>query len=187
MIIKTKHFLLITGIVTVMVSFLFFGRKHNVYDILLLLGMIIFCISYLWIIVGNDSLKHKLLWTGIAVLGGVTHLLVEPFLIKGSYRIYLAQHEQQLAYINNTLRGKHGEITIYRDSVRAKGTPINGQDKMHLLKAREDVDAYMIYKDHNRIYYGIWGFLDVRIGITYSLSGEKPGSQYHHITGNWYH
>lgn len=187
MIIKTKHFLLITGILTVMVSFLFFGRKHSVYDIVLLLGVVIFCVSFLWILVGNDSLKRKLFWIGIAVVGGVIHLMVEPLLIKTSYRIYLDQHEQKLAYINNTLKGKHGEITIDRDSVRTKETPINEQEKICLLKAREEVGAYMIYKDHNKIYYGLWGFLDVRIGITYSINGEKPDNIYRHITGNWYH
>lgn len=186
MTIKTKHYLLITGIVAVMVSFLFFGRKHGVYDIILVLGIIIFCTSYLWIIVSNDSLKRKMFWTGIAVFGGVIHLMVEPILIKSSYLIYLAQHEQELAYINNTLRDKHGEIAITRDSVRAKATLINDQEKMRLLKAREEVGTYMIYKDESKIYYGLWGFLDVRIGITYSINGEKPDSMYHHITGNWY-
>lgn len=184
--INTKHFLLITGIVTVMVSFLFFGRKHEVYTILLGVGIVLSSVSFLWIILSSDSLKNKLFWTGIVIVGGVVHVTVEPLLIESSYRIYSAQHEQKLASINNILRNKDGEISITRDSVFSKEVQINTIEKRNLLKAREEVGAYIISKYKNLVYYGLWGFLDVRIGITYSLTGENPANEYRHITGSWY-
>jgi hypothetical protein len=185
--IKSRHFLLIAGIVTVMGSFLFFGRKHNVYTILLWSGVITCCVSFLWIIVSDDYLKHKLLWAGIIILSILIHLQIEPVLINMSYKIYVAEHRQTLASINKILGGKNGEIWITRDTVKTEGVFIDKPDRIRLLKAREEVGAYLIFKDHNKIYYGLWGFLDVRIGITYILNGKKPDGGRHHITGNWFH
>ena len=136
---------------------------------------------------GKDSLKRKLFWVGIVIFCGVIHLAVEPLLIECSYRIYLAQHRQELAFINNILSNKHAVISITSDSVNAKEEPISVLESMQLLKAKEEVGAYIIYKDEKMIYYGLWGFLDVRIGIAYSLSGKKTDGMRRHITGNWFH
>lgn len=184
---KAKYYLLIAGIVSAIVSFLFFGRKHNVYNILLGTGITIFCVSFLWIVVSKDSFKRKLLWTGIVIVCAGIYLAIEPLLIETSYRIYLAQHEQQLVSINNILRNKRANIFIMGDSVHAKEAHISELESLHLLKAKEKVGAYMISKDQDKIYYGLWGFLDVRIGITYSLSGKKTDGMYHHLKGNWFH
>ena len=42
------------------------------------------------------------------------------------------------------------------------------------------VVVYIISKSDKGIYYGLWGFLDVRLGITYWTGIVKPDNKYQH-------
>jgi hypothetical protein len=45
----------------------------------------------------------------------------------------------------------------------------------------------MILKSKNGIYYELWGFLDVRLGITYWTKKEMPDESFRQLKGRWYH
>ena len=62
MTLRIKHYLFIAGIVSVFISFLFFGRNHNVYGALILSGIIISGVSFLWIVAGADSVTREMFW-----------------------------------------------------------------------------------------------------------------------------
>ena len=105
-----------------------------------------------------------------------------------SYSIYLKQHDEELAEVNEILKHKQGDIWILRDSIRAKnGQQISSIEKQRLRQEQEKLGAYMILKTDSTIYYGLWGFLDVRLGLTYSISGRQPNIEYRHLTDNWFH
>ena len=55
------------------------------------------------------------------------------------------------------------------------------------LVIRNLLNAFLITKSKDEIFYSLWGFLDVRIGVAYWLGKEKPGQTYKHIKGNWYY
>ena len=185
--VSAKYIGLIIGILTVLMSFLFFGRRQDVYQLLLISGLIISFICFLWVLIGKGTIKTKLVWIGIFALGIVLNWLTESYLINTSYRIYLAQHKQDLTKVNEILKNQPGEIWILRDSITEKsGSTLSSTEKLWLHQEREKLGVYIILKSDSTIYYGLWGFLDVRLGLTFSISGRQLNSQYQHLTGSWF-
>lgn len=186
--VSLKHIGLIAGILSVLSSFLFFGRQQGTYQVMFLAGLIVSFLCFLWIILGRETGKSKLLWTAVVFLGVVLSWLTESFFIDTSYRIYISQFEQELGEINDILENKSGEIWIMGDSITAKdGANLTQSEKQSLMEARNKLGTYMILKKDSTIYYGLWGFLDVQLGINFAISGRTPGEQYQHLTGNWFH
>ena len=171
----------------VLLSFLFFARNQDTYDLLLLSGLTITGVCFLWIILGKGATKEKLFWTGVIAFGILLNRLTESYFISTSYRIYLKQHDKELIKINDILKSKPGEIWILNDSITEKGHPsLSASEKQALLQERQKLGVYLILKQDSTIYYGLWGFLDVRLGLTYSISGELQNNELDHLTGNWF-
>ncbi len=181
-----KHIGLLIGVVLTFVSFLFFGRQQGTYQILIISGLLTASIFYLTILFGKGQLKAKLFWTVIIVLCTVVQKLTEPFLIDTSYRFYISQNKNILKEINDILIDKRGDITILNDSI-SKGAQLTILENDKLREGRKRLGVYIISKSDNQIYYGLWGFLDVRLGITYLTDNIKPDNNYRHLTGNWFH
>jgi hypothetical protein len=81
---------------------------------------------------------------------------------------------------------KQGDITILNDSI-SKGVQLTTLESDKLREGRKKLGVYIISKSDNEIYYGLWGFLDVRLGITYLNDIKKPDNNYRHLTGNWFY
>jgi hypothetical protein len=183
-----KHIGLVSGMVIVLLSFLFFGRQQEIYHAILVSGLLVSLGCYLWILFGKESTRSKLIWSGIAIVGMALVWIFEGFFIDISYRIFLHTNSQELASINNLLKNAPGEVWIMRDSIRERPKPTLSVTEKQLLKQNfEKLGVYMIAKSDSTIYYGLWGFLDVRLGITYGTSGRLSSDRYRHLTGDWYH
>jgi hypothetical protein len=186
--VSVKHIGLVVSIFAVLTSFLFFGRQQETYQLMLLVGLLTSGICFLWILFASGTAKSKFLWTGIVALGVLLNWLTENYFINSSYRIYLYQFRKELAATNDILKNKSGEVWIMNDSLSVKGGPeLTHTEKQRLLQEKEKLGTYMILKTDSTIYYGLWGFLDVRLGLTYSISGVQPKEQSRHLTGNWFH
>src|SRR5688572_27428417 len=182
--VSVRHIGLIAGIFAILTSFLFFGRQQETYGLILIAGLLISGVCFLWILIGKGTAKAKLLWTGIVVLGVVLNWLTESYFIDTSYRIYLQQFSQNLSETNEILKKEPGEVWILGDSIREKGGATLGlMEKERLIQERKKLGVYMILKKDSTIYYGLWGFLDVRLGLTYSISGVQPNEQSRPLTG----
>jgi hypothetical protein len=181
-----KHIGLSIGVVLTFVSFLFFGRQQDTYQILLICGLATAFSFYLTILFGKGHLKTKIFWTVVVVLCAVVQQLTEPFFIDTSYRLYISQNKNVLTEINNILINKQGDITILNDSI-SKSAQLTTLESDKLRKGRKKLGVYIISKSDNGIYYGLWGFLDVRLGITYLPDKIKSDNNYRHLTGNWVH
>ncbi|MFT3845932.1 MAG: hypothetical protein QM725_12830 [Lacibacter sp.] len=181
-----KHIGLIIGVVLTFVSFLFFGRKQDTYQVLFICGFVTALIFYFAILFGKGSLATKLFWTVAVVVCAAVQQLTEPFLIGASYRIYFNQNKNTLTEINNILIEKQGNITILNDSI-SKGDQLTTLESNKLREGRKKSGVYLIAKSDNGVYYELWGFLDVRLGLTYFTGKTKPDSSYRHLTGNWYY
>ena len=182
-----KHIGLILGILLVVLSFLFFGRLQDTYFWLLVAGLVIALVSYLLIIFGRESTKSKLLWSVVVVLSAVMQQLTEPVIIATSYRFYINQHKDQLAEVNNILERAIGEVYVLKDTIIHPNDEFTLNQMEKLRKAREKLGAYLILKTDNRVYYCLWGFIDVKLGITYWSEKSHPDSRYRNITGNWFY
>jgi hypothetical protein len=181
-----KHIGLLIGVVLTFVSFLFFGRQQGTYQVLLICGLLTALIFYLTILFGKGHLKTKIFWTIVVVLCAVVQQLTEPFLIDTSYRVYINQNKNILTEINEILINKQGDITILNDSI-SKGDQLTALESDKLREGRKKLGVYIISKSDKGIYYGLWGFLDVRLGITYWTGSVEPDNKYQHLTGNWFH
>jgi len=181
-----KHIGLLIGIVSIFVSFLFAGRQQGTYQMLLLGGLATAFIFYLTILFGRDKLKSKLFWSALVVSCAVLQWLTEPILVDTSYCYYISRNQSTLNELNDILKRKHGEVFMLNDSVTAKSDNLTFEEKEKLKRGRKDLGVYMISKTDKGIYYGLWGFLDVRLGITYLQTLEHTGDKHRHLTGSWF-
>jgi len=181
-----KYIGLLIGVALTFVSFLFFGRQQDTYQILLICGLVTALVFYLTILFGKGQLNTKIFWTGVVVLCAVVQQFTAPFLIDTSYRFYISQNKNVLTEINNILINKQGDITILNDSI-SKDDQLTVLESDKLREGRKKLGVSIISKSDNGIYYGLWGFLDVRLGITYLTDKIKADNNYRHLTGNWFH
>jgi hypothetical protein len=184
---KIKRIGLTLGLFSTIISFLFFGRDQGTYQLLLLSGLLISLIFYLTILFGKETSKSKIIWTLFIVLAVTIQWLTEPILIKSSYLIYLNGNEKELKAVINLLKDKSDDIIILNDNINDKMNLLSQAEKDSLVKLRQGLNVYMISKTENGIYYGLWGFLDVRLGITYWTKSEVPNENYRHLKDKWYH
>lgn len=184
---KIKRIGLTLGLFLTIISFLFFGRQQGTYQIFLLSGLFISIFFYLTILFGKETAKSRVVWTLVVLLAGTIQWLTEPILIKSSYLIYLNNNDNELVKANNILKDKSGEIIILNDEITDKENLLTQNEKDNLIKLRRDLNVYMISKSKNGIYYGLWGFLDVRLGITYWTKNEMPNGNYRQLKDRWYH
>lgn len=183
---KIKYFGLIIGIVCISLSFLFFGRQQDTYQVLLLFGLLTCLIFYIIIIATKSSIKNKLIWTGICILAAVLVRFAEPFLIDTSYRIYIVQNKTILKETNAIL-AKNDGIVVLNDEITSGDSLLTIEDRKKLIENRQKLGVYMITSGEGRNYYGLWGFLDIRLGLVYSTDNLKQDNRFRHLTGNWYH
>lgn len=184
---KIKRIGLVIGLISTIISYLFFGRDQGTYQILLLSGLFVSLIFYLTILFGKETSKSKIIWTLLIILAGTIQWLTQPVLIKTSYLIYLNNNDKELTTVNNILKDKSCDISILNDDIIDKMNLLSQSEKESLVKLRKELNVYMITKTEKGIYYGLWGVLDVRLGITYWTKSEVPNESYRQLKGNWYH
>ncbi len=181
-----KHIGFLIGVGCTFLSFLFFGRQLHTYQILLICGLLIVSVFYLLILIGKDHIKTKILWTIVLILSIVLLMLTEPFLIDTSYRIYICQNKKILNEINHLLLNKQDDIAIYNDSIY-DNAQLNTSEINKLREGQKKLGVYIIAKSDEEVYYGLWGFLDIRLGVIYLPDKIKVHNNYRHLTGNWFH
>ncbi|MEY5035096.1 MAG: hypothetical protein RLZZ110_113 [Bacteroidota bacterium] len=184
---KIKRIGLTLGLFSTIISFLFFGRQQGTYQILLLSGLVLSLILYLTILFGKETAKSRIVWTLVVLLAGTIQWLTEPLLIKSSYLIYLNSNDEELVAVNNMLKDKSDEIHILNDNITDKSNLLTQVEKDSLIKFRQELNVYIISKTDNGVYYGLWGFLDVRIGLTYWSKTEKPKEGMTQLKDKWYY
>lgn len=184
-----RQLILSAGLLLVFISFLFYGRQAGTYMFLLTSGLLISLVSFIILLLSKKSRKTKIIWTIIVLLAAGLHYLTEPFLIKSSYLIYVYSNADELKAINNILSSHDGEINIDRYSVVAKSSQLSAQEIQRLKHLREKVDAYIIWKSNSSVYYGLYGFLDIRLGVVYVITGDKPTMQMvqRHLVDKWFY
>lgn len=184
---KIKRIGLTLGLLSTIISFLFVGRQQGTYLLFLLFGLVVSVVSYLAILFGKGTAKSKLIWTLVLFLAATIQWLTEPILIKSSYLSYLNNNDKELRTVNNILIDKPGDILMITDEIIDKKNLLNQTEKDNLVKLRQKLNVDMIWKSDNRIYYGLWNFLDVQIGIVYCIKNEMPDENYKQLKDNWYH
>ena len=154
---------------------------------LLLGGICVSLFFFLAVLIGKGTIKSKCQWTLIVLFAVVLQWQTEPFLIKASYLIYLKSNAVELAEANSILEVKTGEISVINDKIVDKTDQLSEMEISRLIELRKDLDVYLILKSKESIYYGLWGFLDVRLGVVYWLQDTEPKQALKSLRGNWYY
>lgn len=113
-------------------------------------------------------------------------MFTEPFLIDTSYRIYIRQNKKILTEINHLLLSKQDDIAIYHDSIY-DNAQLNTSEINKLREGQKKLGTYIISKSDEEVYYGLWGYLDIRLAVIYLPDKINPYNNYRHLTGNWFH
>lgn len=185
MISRLKYFGLVTGILLVIFSFLFFARNQATYNFLVLLGVFLAFVCFISILFGKDHRIQKIKWFIAVLIGMVLQQISEPFLIDTSYRIYLIKHRNSLAAVNNILN-KYPGTFILGDSVQSIIYSMPEEEQKRLLNEKRKLGVWIIESTDKGVYYGLWGFLDVRLGMTFWTSSITPDERYRKIEGAWF-
>lgn len=180
---------LIIGCLVVFSSFLFFGWKAEVYMTMLALGIMIALIAYSFLLFRKETRRRKLLGTFVVIIAVVVQYVLEPYLIKGSFLMYVHSNASELHAINELLRNKEGDLRIHQEKIVSNDAKLNEDEIKQLKMLQKEVEAYMILKSDAEIHYGLFGFLNTRIGVSYVLDGGMPKMQFvhSHLKGNWYY
>jgi hypothetical protein len=182
---KIKYVGLTFGLLTVISSNLFFGRQMVTYLLLLVSGLLVSLIFYLIILFNKKPFRSKLIWTLIILLSVAIQWIMGPLLVKSSYLIFLKSNNAELTEINNILVKKPGDFTIINNQIN-DSTKFKQSEKENIHILQHKINVRIIFKTDDDVYYGLWGFLDHRIGVSYWIKSDKPDSSYHYLTGAWY-
>jgi len=177
---------LLLGMILVILSFLFFGRRQEIYMFLMLGGLVMATAFYLVILISKGHWKEKIAWSVIVIAGFVFQQLSEPAFNDSSYRIYINQHKKELAEINDILDNTSGDVTILNNSIIHPHDQFPKAVMDKLLERRRKLGVYIIAKTDHEIYYGLGGFLDERQGITYWTEKYYPDMRYRHLIESWF-
>ncbi|NJM90270.1 MAG: hypothetical protein HC847_27165 [Hydrococcus sp. RU_2_2] len=121
---KPRHILLLIGILTIVLSFLFFGRAISTYNLIILSGLALSLISFI-LILFKDPVRIKVCWTVIVFAGIALQWATEPIMIRLSYLFYVRQNEISLLEVNRILIGKTGNALWVYDSTLWKRNGIS--------------------------------------------------------------
>jgi hypothetical protein len=182
---QTQHTFLILGIILIIFSFLFFGLSNGLYTTLLLSGLLISFLSFLLILLNDEHIQWWR-WIGIIAVAMVIQQLSEPFLIRSSYKILIHQNNQLFTEINQIMQLKNGDV-FYLKSSQKDSSKFTPHENSRIRQLMDATNIHLISKDSDKVIYETYGILDVRLGIFYFLSGDKPGKRFKQIEGNWYY
>lgn len=185
MTLKRKNIILLIGMVMTIISFIFFGLSTKIYNAILLLGITISFFSFCTILFQKDSVRSKLLWTGIVVAGIGIQWLSEPFLINLSYTILVKQNQSVFSKVNDLLISKKTDAIWVSDSSLWKRNNITQKEGLQIQHLLKEIRIIRVQKDSSRIYYMTFSRIDIAHGISYYYQNEKPKNS-RHLIGNWY-
>jgi hypothetical protein len=182
---RIRHIFLLLGILLTIFSFLFFGRQQETYSTLLLTGLFFSGVFFIWILF-KDSKRQKWLWTAVVGASILTEQLSEAFLINCSYKIFLGHNLELLTKVNQIMQSKSGDVFYFKNS-EPNRSKFNAAEESTINELFKQTNIYMILKDSTKIYYGTYGMLDVRLGISYVYSERRPDKRLRQIEDRWYY
>ena len=166
-------------------SFLFFSREGDIYTIMLLSGLLLSTIAFLWILFAEKKLKQKIIWTLIVGCGIMVQQLTEKLLISKSYSIYLNKNYELLTTANGIMDAKPDGIYGISD-FEDHPKQFDEHELATIKVLKENGKVRFISKDNGIVFYCLSGAIDIYNGIYY-LKGIDPKEKgFKRIKSEWY-
>ena len=182
-----KYIGLILSLLSTIFSFLFFARKQDTYLLLLIGGLLMSFIFFLTILFGKHHWKNKLVWTFVVLSAIGIQRISEEYSIKSSYLIFLNSDKQKLLEVEEIMNNHNEELFMYNDEIKDNEKSLTEAERIRLLELRKQLGVYIIDKSNEGIYFGLWGLLDVRHGITLIRNNKTVNPQLKKLSNNWYY
>lgn len=180
-----KHYSLITSLLAVIFSFFFFGRAQGVYMLMLTLGLISSSIFLLIVLFGKEKFNTKIKWLGLVLISVLIQYTSEQLLIKSSFSFYIFNNNSELTEVIQILDGKT-DIAVRSDEVNDRSSVLSNEEKARLMFLRNELDVYLISKHDDSTSFHMFGFLDVRIGISHMKSEPVLNDRFKPLKEEWY-
>src|SRR5688500_4652592 len=107
-----RHVVLVIGSLCIILSFLFFGHKHHLYERMLLIGLVLSALSFVAVLI-KETWKAKLSWIGIVLIFISIQRLSESFFISKSFQFLIDKHEKLFNEVNNIMASKADGIIYW--------------------------------------------------------------------------
>jgi hypothetical protein len=187
--IKKRYIIFVVGLSFFLLSFLWVAINIGVYLFFLIAGIFISTMFYFYILNRKDTLRNKLICTGLILCTILINNITRIQFIDWSFLIYTSYNQDHLNRANLIIQNKTDLYIFNVDEVIEESDQFNDSD-IELKKLMEDIGVKYIIKGNNSIYYGLYGFLDDRIGINYIFGDvikEKSGRPLRKIKDSWYY
>jgi len=183
--VSIRHIILLIGIILIIVSFLFFGHAHDKYEATLLIGLLLVGISFVVVLI-RDNKKNKIRWTAIAIVAILIQQLTEQVFIKISYTILINKHQSKFDEVTKLLLAKSADVSTVSFPVPDTSNTFT-RDEINLLNTFwKDSGVKLIYKDRGRISYITYGRIDIYGGLVYLPPDDETKNRRTHLRDNWY-
>ena len=180
-----RHWVLITGILSVILSFLFVGLDQDVYLLLLLIGLFLSGVSFIAVLV-KDKGRKRLIWFGVVVMSILLQELIDGWLISKSFGILISKHQPLFDQANTIMLSKPDGLTFWSINHTDSRREFNEQELKTLDKLKKEAGLTYITKTSTRIFYETYGFLDARGGVSFFYK-DSADSRLYKIDGQWYY
>jgi hypothetical protein len=176
---------LISGIVLIFLSILFYVAIPVVYKWMAGLGLVISSISFLLVLFGNYPTQVKRNWILIVIASVVIQWFSEPVFIQFSYRLYIAQNEEVLSAINQLFIPKTTGAQ-WKPGLRIwKGNDVSVEDSIKLSGLFVGTRIVSIRKEQHKIIYNIANWKWNTFSMSY-LTKKIEETNRSQIVDNWY-
>jgi hypothetical protein len=183
---QLRHILLLVGIVTIILSFLVFGRATSTYKVIVPAGLCLSAVAYLAILF-KDSSRNRIIWTLVVIAGICLQWITEPFMIRLSNLHFIKQNEVAFSKINQTLIAKRQHTIWVYDSSLWRRHLFTKEEGMRIRNLVEGKNILAIEIDSVKIYYRTIEMVSVSHDLFYFYTSAQPDNRFKHLSGNWYY
>lgn len=183
---KLSLLLLVLGLALILAGDYYYGRRMDLRDKFLWLGLVLALGSFIWMMMIHSSTKDKFLWLGLFVAGFLMVDWLSPFVSSLSLRRYIAQHRTQLEEANGILSRTPGNVSVLATRFTGDSTQLTPAERERLADLQRSLGTDMIYKNNGKVHYELWGFLDDRISVTYCGDAMRVEEGMRPLEGRWY-
>jgi hypothetical protein len=182
-----RHITLLIGILTTILSFLWYGRDSFTYDLIILAGLTIAAISFLVILFKEKTIKNKTFWFLVVIASVGLQQLTNPFFIKVSYKHFIKQHENSLTSTTELIKTKKNIRFLLKSAELLTRENFTQQEVNQVVEGLKKTRIFFIEKDSSKITYRTVSMIDGSHSFYYFYSGDKPNERYKQIFNNWYY
>jgi hypothetical protein len=165
-----------------------YAKYFTLCGLMLSTGIATIVAGIVYMIVSNSTIKSKLIGLTGTIFVAILSFVATPSLRSISMRMYIFENNDELHQIINiysTCKAPTCNHNTYKSSSRC----LTREDQHKIEQLKVSTEVYTVISDSSQTYFGLFGFMNTRIGIWYTTDGTKPEAAHHFtkLSKNWYY